>query len=168
MQFGYTIPLQKHLKIKGLPYGEPVDLFFCWDLHIQTILRRKAIVATNCNNRYSVLLFGVKGPDWKRLPELVREEMAEAFYREGLSEFEIARYFTLAGPEEITRTHGRKPVHGLNRAIEMLRWRSPPIDEDHRAQPLANSVMNEELCHVPGYSDYGTPREFLLEDFKRL
>lgn len=33
MQFGITIPLQKHLKIKTLPYGEQADLFYCWELH---------------------------------------------------------------------------------------------------------------------------------------
>lgn len=34
MQLGITIPLQKHLKIKTLPYGEQSDLFYCWELHI--------------------------------------------------------------------------------------------------------------------------------------
>ena len=32
MQFGITIPLQKHLKIKTLPYGEQADLFYCWEV----------------------------------------------------------------------------------------------------------------------------------------
>ncbi len=28
MQLGITIPLQKYLKVKQPPYGEPIDLFF--------------------------------------------------------------------------------------------------------------------------------------------
>lgn len=168
MQFGYTIPLQKHLKIKTLPYGRPVDLCFCWEIHILTIQRHRAVLAANASSRYAVLLYNVKGADWQRLPELVTEGIRIAFSLEGLSEFDIDRYFTLAGPVEITRTHGRKPVSGLNRAVEYLRLVCPPLDMGTQYQPLASRGMNEELCHAAGYTDYGTPREFLWADIERL
>ena len=160
--------MQKHLKQKALSYGVPLDLRFCWDLHILTIQRRKALLSVNCNSRYAVLLYGLKGGEWKRLPELVQEEVKAAFLREGISEFEIARYFSLSGPAEITRTHGRKPVAGLNRAVDALYAVSPPLDESSLSQPLANLVMNDDICHAAGYTEYGTPREFLLADFKNL
>lgn len=52
MQLGLTIPLQKHLKLKSLPYGEPIDLFFCWELHIIRFQGKNALAAVNANNRF--------------------------------------------------------------------------------------------------------------------
>ena len=168
MQLGYTIPLQKRLKIKTLSYGDPTDLCFCWEVHILTLMRHQAILAVNASSRYAVLLYSVKGSDWRNLPELVTEGMRTAFSLEGFPESEINRYFTLAGPVEITKTHGRKAVSGLNRAAEYLRWACPPLDMERQYQPLASRGMNEELCHAAGYADYGTPREFLWKDFETL
>ena len=33
MELGLTIPLQRHLNIRNIPYGEESDRGFCWDLH---------------------------------------------------------------------------------------------------------------------------------------
>lgn len=33
MQLGITIPLQKYLNLPKKSYGEPEDLFFCWEIH---------------------------------------------------------------------------------------------------------------------------------------
>lgn len=45
MQLGITIPLQKHLKIKTLPYGEQSDLFYCWELHIIRLQGKNTLAA---------------------------------------------------------------------------------------------------------------------------
>lgn len=40
MEFGYTIPLQKHLKM-AFPSSKPtIAPFFCWTVHILTIQQR--------------------------------------------------------------------------------------------------------------------------------
>lgn len=169
MQFGYTIPLQRRLKIPELPYSTSIDLRFCWDLHILTVDRHKMVLVTNCNNRYSVLLY-MKGRNWKQLSELALKEINAAFAQEGLTEFDIARYFSLAGPVELTRTHGRKPVAGLNQAADKLFFslEHVPLNECNLSQPQLNMEMNTEICHATGYADYGTPRGFLLTDFQSL
>lgn len=168
LQFGYTIPLQKHLKMKAPPCSDSPDFRFCWEVHVLTIFRRKAIIAVNANSRYAVMLYGVKGANRKNLPEVLQREIKAAFVQEGISEFEIARYFQLAGPLEITKTHGPKAVATLNRAVDALCLVSPPLDESSLYQPLASSVMNDDYCHAPGYKDFCTPREFLLRDFQTL
>lgn len=34
IELGLTIPLQRHLRVKALPYGQEPDRRFCWDVHI--------------------------------------------------------------------------------------------------------------------------------------
>ena len=48
MQLGITIPLQKYLKVKQPPYGEPIDLFFCWELHVIRFMGKKSIGYGQC------------------------------------------------------------------------------------------------------------------------
>ena len=49
MEFCYTIPLQKHLKM-AFPLSKPtIDPFFCWAVHTLTVQGRKAVLAMNRN-----------------------------------------------------------------------------------------------------------------------
>ena len=101
MEFGYTIPLQRHLKIKLPPPQTASAPFFCWDVHLLTIQKRRTALAMNRASRYCILLYGMDTADWKHLPELVQGEIRAVILREGLSEFEAARYFALSGPLNI-------------------------------------------------------------------
>lgn len=62
MQLGITIPLQKHLKIKTLPYGEGADLFYCWELHMIRLQGKNTLAAVNASNRFAIVLWGMKAP----------------------------------------------------------------------------------------------------------
>ena len=95
MEFGYTIPLQRHLKMRLPSSAKATAPFFCWDAHLLTVQKRKAALAINHSSRYCILLYGLNAVDWKRLPELMQGEIRAAILREGLSEFEVARYFAL-------------------------------------------------------------------------
>ncbi len=108
MEFCYTLPLRRRLNRKPSTSQTVTAPFFCWDVHTLTVQRRKAVLAMNCASRYSLLLYGMNGADWVRLPELVRDEIRAVILREGLSEFEATRYFVLGGPLSISAAHGLK------------------------------------------------------------
>lgn len=168
MEFGYTVPLQRYLKMELPPPKERTAPFFCWDLHILTVQRRKSALAMNRSSRYSILLYGMKETDWKVLPELIKHEIKAAILREGLSEFEAARYFALGGPLRISPLHGQKPAASLNWAMGSLLHHASLLDSRRLSQPRISHVMNGEAYCVAEYSKEGTPREFFFEGFRCL
>ncbi|WP_438267029.1 DUF6933 domain-containing protein, partial [Enterocloster lavalensis] len=71
MQLGITIPLQKFLKWKPPVYGEPENLFFCWDLHVIRFHGENTLMAVNASNAFTVILrkwSGRTGKIWNSGP----------------------------------------------------------------------------------------------------
>ena len=128
MEFGYTIPLQRHLKIKLPPPQTASAPFFCWDVHLLTIQKRRTALAMNRASRYCILLYGMDPADWKHLPELVQGEIRAVILREGLSEFEAARYFALSGPLNISQSLGAESTAALNWAMRTLLQHASLLD----------------------------------------
>jgi hypothetical protein len=168
MQLGLTIPLQKFLKLKQPPYGELIDPFFCWELHRIKHQGRSTFVAVNANNRFTLIFVGMRAADWKHLDTLVIDGLEQALLVEEYSSLQIVTYLSAAGEPEFTKTHGRKPVAGLNRMVENLWWDDNPVDSGQLFQPQLSRDMNHFLCHASGFEDYGKPWEFFREDMLRL
>ncbi len=168
MQLGLTIQLQKHLKIKSTSYGEPSDLFFCWELHFIRFQGKNALAAVNANNRFLVLMVGMKAAGWKLLPKRFEEAVTSGFLSEGYSKNQIDVYFNLAGDPLLTKTHGRKPVGGMNKAIDYLYYLPKPIDPEHLYQEFHCRFLNRDICSPIGFEGYGYPVEFLEADMKRV
>lgn len=168
MEFGYTIPLQRYLKMELLPPKELTAPFFCWDLHILTVQGRKSALAMNRSSRYSILLYGMKETDWIILPELIKHEIKAVILREGLSEFETERYFALGGPLRILLSHGQTTTASLNWAMGALLHRASLLDSRRLSQPRISRIMNDEVYYAAEFSKNGTPREFFLEGFRCL
>lgn len=168
MQLGITIPLQKYLNLPKQSYGEPEDLFFCWEIHRILYQGRDMMIAVNANNRFGVALAGITVSDWKRLPELVEEAVEKGMCDEGYSSEQIDAYFNIAGPAMLTKTHGRKPVAGLNRAIDYLYHIPGTVTEQQRLQVLHCRQMNRDICSPSGFDVYGEPQEFFRKDMVRI
>ena len=168
MELSYTIPLQKHLKMETPPPEPNAAPFFCWDVHLLTVQGRKTVLAMNRASRYSLLFYGMNRADWTRLPELVRDEIRAVILREGLSEFEAARYFALAGPLRIAGAHGARSVTALNWAMGILLRHAALLDGGRLSQPRAAHIMNNTVYHMAGRTGRGSPRECFLLSFQRL
>lgn len=168
MQLGYTIPLQRHLKMKSPPYGSTCDLRFCWELHMLKLSGKASLIAVHGSSRYTLLLYHLRPADWKRLPELFGTELRRCLADEGFSQGGIDEYFTQAGEMEVTKTHGRRPVAFLNRAVDDLYGIPVSLDGASQQQPQVIHFLNEVICHAEGYEEYGTGREFLYRDFASL
>mgnify|MGYP001153819770 CR=1 FL=1 len=144
MQLGITIPLQKTLKLPKQSYGEPEDLFFCWEVHRVKYEGRYTLVAVNANNRFGIVMSGIKASEWKNLPKMVEEGIEAGMYMEGFSREEIDAYFNIAGPPVLTKTHGRKPVAGLNKAIEFMYYVPESLDKQRKLQVICNRIKRQQ------------------------
>lgn len=168
MEFCYTIPLQRHLKMKLPSSTKSVAPFFCWDIHILTVQNRKAALAMNRSSRYSILLYGMNAADWMCLTDLVQGEIRAVILREGLSEFEATRYFALSGPLTISTAQGLKSVRALNWAMRTMLQHSYLLDDRHLSQFQVAYILNREVYHAVELAKRGSPREFFLMGFRHL
>ncbi len=149
MQLGVTIPLQKFLKIPRPPYGELVDLFFCWEIHKIPDSRYSTLIAVNAFNRYALVFSGMQAKCWKHIPEIVIDGIRQALTYDGFKAEQIEIYLAAAGDPELTKTHGRKPVAGLNRAVEYFYWLEDDLRQSEQLyQTALSDKLNLELCHV--------------------
>lgn len=168
MQIGITIPLQKQLKMQKPLYGVPEDLFYCWEVHVIRYQGKNTLVAVNANNRFFVMLSGMKNSDWAVMGQRLDEAIEAALAEEGYTKEQIDRYFNLAGEAEITKTHGKKPVAGLNRAIDYLTSIPEEINHEEAFQPFhCNEVNKRDLCSPTGFREYGYASEFFKADMIR-
>ena len=164
MQLGLTIPLQRRQKLKRLPYGAPLDRCFCWDLHCILLHGRSCLLAVHCSTRYAFTLFDMTAADWAKLPETFLYGLRGSLAAAGVPETQIAAYLQLAGPPELTRTHGRREVAFLNRAWDDVAALDYTIDLTAQAQPLLDSAVNAVRCRCAGYEEIGTAAERLLRE----
>lgn len=74
-------------------------------------------MTVNANNRFAVLLWGMKAKDWKVFDKLVQEAIREGYLSEGYTEEQVDIYFSKAGEVILTRTHGKRPVADMNKMI---------------------------------------------------
>jgi hypothetical protein len=132
-------------------------------------LKPSTLVAVNASNRYALVFMGMKAASWKHIPEIVVDGMTQALMLDGYTSEQIETYLAAAGEPELTKTHGRKPVAGLNRAIDMLYWINESYYENQLFQPHISRILNKDLCHAAGFEgrDYGYPWEFFREDMER-
>ena len=168
MEIGITIPLQKFLKWQQPPYGDEPRPFLCWDIHRADVCGRKLLVVVNAANRFA----GVRtmtGSDWKKLDSIVPDVIAQAMETDGIPDWVQQRYFDAAGVPVFTKTHGRKPVAGLNRVVEDIWHRMPHgLHPDTAFQPDLTAFANGLLSHCTTRKDYVEPRKAFGEDLEQF
>ncbi|MEG2231187.1 MAG: hypothetical protein RRX92_04095 [Lachnospiraceae bacterium] len=113
-------------------------------------------------------MVGMKVADWKLLPKRFEEAVTAGFLCEGYTKEQIDAYFNLAGEPVLTKTHGRKPVGGMNKAIDYLYYMREPIEPDYLYQEYYCRFLNRDICSPIGFEEYGYPVEFLETDMKRV
>ena len=167
MQLGITIPLQKFLKWKPPVYGEPENLFFCWDLHVIRFHGENTLMAVNASNAFTVILWKMEWADWENLEEKVREAIRKGLLTAGYGEAAVEAYFRAAGKAQFTKTHGRRPVAALNRMTDFLRAAPLRLEEDRQFQPAACRFVNGNVLKTAGAEEKGRPEAFLEVDMEK-
>lgn len=163
MELGLTIPLQRHLKIRDIPYGEESGLDFCWDLHVITLNGRASLLAVHCTSRYTFALFDLNWLEWNSLAEVFLDGLHSTFQSIGISGKVTANYLRQAGALQLTKTHGRREVAYLNWAWEDVLAFDYALDHSTRKQPLLNRAVNTKLCRCAGDAGLDTPENRLMK-----
>ena len=162
IELGLTIPLQRHLRIKALPYGQEPDRRFCWDLHVISLRGRPSLLAVHCYTRYTFVLYDLSHLEWMRLPEVFLEGLNRSLSDAGLP-LEVAECLFGGATPQLTRTHGRREVAFLNRAWEDVMSADLALDESSRSQPLLDQTVNANPSRCAGMDGPETATERLWE-----
>jgi hypothetical protein len=167
MEFGITIPFQKFLKVKQPPYGEALDLFFCWDCNRVLMPGGSTLFVINSSNRFAAIVSGMKGADWKKWKTIavgaIRRSLSQADFNEKV----INDYFALAGEQPvITKTHGRKSVGNMNQLIED-QWYQEPLPHPYYQDEMCWSANLKLITRAANFSGYGFASEFFQQDLER-
>lgn len=72
---------------------------------------------------------------------------------EGYTKQQIEAYFNLAGEPSLTKTHGRKPVDRMNKAINYLYYLSELIDPEQLYYEFHCKFLNQGICSPIGFED---------------
>lgn len=168
MQLGVTIPLQRHLKIKSLPYGEPLDRQYCWDLHKITLQGRPCLLAVHCATRYTFTLFDVSTAQWADLQNTFLQDLCQSFAAMGISAEITQQYLRNAGDFTFTKTHGRREVAFLNRAWDDVTALDYTVDIAVQTQPLLDSAVNLKASRCATVDGLGEAALRLLHSLERI
>lgn len=165
LQFGLTIPLQRKLGQKGVPYGEAADRRSCWDLHCIALHGKESLLAVHCSSRFTVVAYDLTAFDWANLHAFAVELIRAALLEEGLTADAVSHYLERADSAAFTRTHGRREVAFLNRAWDDVLALDFAVDASQSFQPLLNQAVNSRLCRCAGWGGVAAAAEFLRKDF---
>ncbi len=167
VELGLTIPLQRHLGIKALPYGEESDRRFCWDLHVILLRGRPSLLAVHCQSRYAFVLYDLSGLDWECLSDVFREGLERSLSTIG---FPAGAANLLCGNHQplFTRTHGRREVAFLNRAWGDVMAAELALDESTQSQPLLDQIVNAKPSRCVGFDGLNAASDRLATVFREL
>ena len=167
IELGLTIPLQRHLRIKALPYSQEPDRRFCWDLHVITLRGRPSLLAVHCHSRYTFVLYDLSRLEWERLPEVFREGLEHSLSAAG---FPAEAADLLCGDCQplFAKTHGRREEAFLNRAWDDVMAAELALDASAQSQPLLDQIGNAKLSRCVGIEGLGSAAERLADTLREL
>ncbi len=110
---------------------------FSWHANFLTINRRKTVVLMNDQNRYVIVLHGLKAKDFKQFHVIIEKAIRQVFRAERISEEVIKQYIKAAGAVSFSKTKDRSMVARLNQACDHVWMYATDLD-------LAD-VVNEDV-----------------------
>ena len=167
IELGLTIPLQRYLYIKALPYPREPNRRFCWDLHAIPLRGRPSLLAVHCHTRYTFVLYDLNYLDWERLPDIFLDGLRLSLSGAG---FPAETTKELCGSELplFTRTHGRREVAFLNRTWEDVMAAELALDESSQSQPLLDQLVNTKPNRCAGIEGLDTAVRRLTEMLSQI
>ena len=162
IELGLTIPLQRHLHIKALPYSQEADRRFCWDLHIIPLRGQPSLLAVHCHTRYTFVLYDLNHLEWECLPDVFLDGLRLSLSAAGFPA-EVMKKLCSSELPLFTRTHGRREVAFLNRAWEDVMAEDLALEESSQSQPLLDRLVNAKPSRCVGAEGLGMAAERLAD-----
>ncbi len=139
---------KKLLKEVGQEHKEaiiPTVPLGCWHANLLILDRRKCVLFTNDQTRYSLLVPGLKKPDFKMLDEVFGQALFTSLLRDGFSQKAIEAVLDEIREIALTTTSNRSVLGTMNDMTNIIKWRV-------REEGLLNidiDEMNMKLNRMP-------------------
>ncbi|MBE1553195.1 plasmid pRiA4b ORF-3 family protein [Sporosarcina limicola] len=161
-----TKKLLVELKVEPESVAEENPLF-SWHANLIMVNRRKAVVLMNDQNRYAVVLYGLKAADFKRFNEIALQGIRTTFQEEGISDKAIDRYLLHTNEISITKTKNRTLVARMNKACDEAYFFNEVWDNDSIFQPDMGIRISRSLVG-DGKGGYFLPNEEMYKDLTQF
>lgn len=138
---------------------------FSWHAKVITVNRRKAVVVVNDNNRYVVVLYGLKAKDIRKLNELIVHAIRQTFREEGIKDDVIEQYLETAGAITFSKTKNRTTVARLNKASEVVQIFDDLLQHESLYQTEIGMRVSRHLV-TDGDKDYIYPNEEMYKELE--
>lgn len=157
-----TKKLLDRMKVQPQPRIEENPLF-SWHANLITMNRRQTVILMNDQSKYVIVLYGLKGKDFSKINEWIRQAIRNVFREEGIWEKIIDDYLHQAGDVVFTKTKDRSSVAKLNRACGDVQFFEDLLDPDSVIQSNISFEVSRTLVG-DGKNDYFQPNEKLYQD----
>lgn len=162
-----TKKLLDELKIIPVKEVEEVASLEAWHANFLKIGRHKFTVLVNDQNRYAIVLYGMKAKDKKNIHQLIVQAIREVFQAESIKEEIIEDYLEAATELTFAKTKDRKLVARLNKACESVHFGEKYWDPNSIVQ-VEMSKWISSLLVGDGKNSYFYPNEAMYEDLKEI
>lgn len=139
---------QKLLKQIGREYTEaiiPTLPLGCWHANLLILDRRKCVLFTNDQTKYSFLVPGLRKPHFKMLEEIFSQALFKCLLNEGLSQEEVEKVLDEIREIAITRTGDRSVLGTMNEIARDIEWRV----SEYGLMDTDISKLNIDINRVP-------------------
>ncbi|MGG0642673.1 plasmid pRiA4b ORF-3 family protein [Sporosarcina gallistercoris] len=140
---------------------------FSWHANLLVMNRRKTLVLMNDQNRYTVVLHGLKAKDFKRLDELIVEAIRETLKAENIGDDVIELYIKVAGAVTFHKSKNRSFVAQLNKSCDHVWFGLRGLDPD---ELISTNVAKQVSRLLVGKANHemNLPYEELFNDLTKL
>lgn len=153
---------QKLLEKLRLPADLPVEqnAFFDWHASHLLIDRHNVVLFTNNLCHYSLVLYGMKAADYKKLAACFQQSLTEVLLAEEVDQVTIDKYFEAAGPIHFTKTSNRTITAQMTQLYPDLTYLAEDFEQNQIIQTDFNLMLGLRSQWVG--KRYFYPRDLLM------
>ncbi|RYL88146.1 plasmid pRiA4b ORF-3 family protein [Sporolactobacillus sp. THM19-2] len=146
---------------------ENVPPLYSWHANLLTINRRKTVVLMNDVSRYTVVLYGLKAADFRKLDGLIADAIRRRLSDASVNPEIIERYLSASPGCVYAKTKNRAMVARLNKACENVQFRGEVLDPNDLIQSAAGRGTSKILVGNSS-GDYIIPDEVMYKELAKL
>lgn len=161
MLLTYSNDMQKAMEIKA-EIAKETDKSNIWFVHTLKINRRNCVIFMNTATRFSMILWGLKATDYKKID--FKEHLGNLLREYYINSDIILAYLFDCGDITVAKNSDRSATAQLNRNAIELKYIQDHLDKGNILQIDASKWLNNRLFNVDGKYKY--PAEVFLEMLK--